>query len=153
MRTIPDIFPPSASEDSERYPHLPASHHKALDAICRCRTGAYGSRLSACQRWPPPHDIAQACGHRPWPQCQQHQAVQWLPNQLATQLPGPSFLLTVTVPEALRPLCRSHPRLASQPLCTASSQALKRLAQAPRFVGTTLPGFPGILPPWGRHLP
>jgi len=33
----------------------------------------------------------------------------------------------------------------------ASSQALKRLAQAERFIGTTLPGFPGILPTWGRQ--
>jgi len=75
-----------------------------------------------------------------------------LHNQLAQQLPGAYCLITCTVPEALRPLCRAHPRLASQSLFSASSQALKRLAKAPRFLGTTLPGFPGILHTWGRHL-
>jgi Putative transposase len=34
----------------------------------------------------------------------------------------------------------------------ASSQALKRLAKAERFIGTTLPGFTGILHTWGRQL-
>ena len=31
--------------------------------------------------------------------------------------------------------------------------ALKRLAQDKRFIGTDLPGFPGVLPTWGRQLP
>jgi Putative transposase len=30
--------------------------------------------------------------------------------------------------------------------------ALKRLAKDPRFIGTDLPGFPGVLHTWGRHL-
>ena len=37
-------------------------------------------------------------------------------------------------------------------MCKASAEALKRLAHAARFLGTALPGFPGILPPWGRQL-
>jgi hypothetical protein len=47
MSTITDIFTTYASEYIERYPNLPASHHKAIDAICRCRTGAYGYSLYA----------------------------------------------------------------------------------------------------------
>jgi hypothetical protein len=34
----------------------------------------------------------------------------------------------------------------------ASSEALKRLARDARFIGTDLPGFPGILHTWGRQL-
>jgi len=34
----------------------------------------------------------------------------------------------------------------------ASSLALKRLAQDERFIGTDLPGFTGVLHPWGRQL-
>jgi hypothetical protein len=34
----------------------------------------------------------------------------------------------------------------------ASSQALKRLAQDERFIGTDLPGFTGVLHTWGRQL-
>jgi hypothetical protein len=35
---------------------------------------------------------------------------------------------------------------------TASSLALKRLAQDERFIGTDLPGFTGVLHTWGRQL-
>jgi hypothetical protein len=34
----------------------------------------------------------------------------------------------------------------------ASSAALTRLATDKRFIGTDLPGFTGVLPPWGRQL-
>ncbi len=152
MMTRTDIFTTYAPEYRERYPNLPASHHKALDAICHCRTGAYGYSLYACNSCGHHHHIAHACGNRHCPQCQHHKAAQWLHSQLDNQLPGPYFLITFTVPEALRPLCRSHPRLAYQTLFLASSQALKRLAKEPRFIGTTLPGFTGILHTWGRQL-
>jgi Transposase zinc-binding domain/Putative transposase len=153
MSTLRDLCTPDAPESIERSPHLPAAHPTALDALCRCRTGAYGSRLSACARCGQPHHIAQAGGHRHGPQCQQPHAAPWLPHHLDTPRPGGSFLSTFPVPDALRPLGRSPPRLASQSLCSASAQARTRLAQAPRFLGTTRPGFPGILPTWGRPLP
>lgn len=152
MITMSDIFTTYAPEYIERYPNLPASHHKAIDAICRCRTGAYGSSLYACASCGQHHHIAHACGNRHCPQCQHQKAAQWLHTQLDKQLPGAYFLITFTVPEALRPFCRSHPRLAYQSLFSASSQALKHLAKDPRFIGTTLPGFSGILPTWGRQL-
>ena len=37
-------------------------------------------------------------------------------------------------------------------MCTASSLALKRLAQDERCIGTDLPGFTGVLHTWGRQL-
>jgi hypothetical protein len=153
MPTISAIFTAYAPEYIARHPHLPSAHLKAIDALCRCRTGACGSSLSACPTCGQHHRLHHACGHRHCPQCQHHKAQQWLPHQLRKPLPGLYFLSTFTVPEALRPFCRSPPTLASPALCKASSAALKRLAKAPRFMGTTLPGFPGILPTWGRQLP
>jgi Putative transposase len=75
-----------------------------------------------------------------------------LHKPLQKQLPGPHFLLTFTVPETLRPFIRSHQQIAYQALFKASSTALKRLAKDERFIGTELPGFPGILHTWGRQL-
>ncbi len=62
------------------------------------------------------------------------------------------FLMTCTIPATLRPLRRVHPRRASQVLCKASSEARTRVAKGARCIGTDLPGFPGILPTWGRQL-
>jgi hypothetical protein len=52
----------------------------------------------------------------------------------------------------LRPFIRAHQRFAYHALCQASAMALKRLAQDPRFLGTDLPGFTGVLHTWGRQL-
>lgn len=42
MITMRALCTTYAPESLERYPNLPASPHKAIDARCRCRTGAYG---------------------------------------------------------------------------------------------------------------
>jgi hypothetical protein len=67
-------------------------------------------------------------------------------------LPCPYFLITFTVPAKLRAFMRSHPREAYTALFEASSEALKALAPDPRHIGTTRPGFLGVLHTWGRDL-
>jgi Putative transposase len=47
---------------------------------------------------------------------------------------------------------RSHQHLASPARFKAASTALQRLAHDERFLGTHLPGFPGVLHTWGRQL-
>ena len=150
MTTSSDIFNAFAPESLERSPHLPTSHHKVISAIRHCRSGPYGSRLSPCQSGGGPHRVQPACGHRHCPQCQHHTTQQWFHHHREHQRPGPHCLLPFTVPETLRPLLRSHQRLASQARFTASAEARKRLAKDARCIGTALPGFPGVLPPWGR---
>jgi len=153
MTTITDIVTADAPEYSARHPTLPTSHHKAIPALRTCRTGHYGYSLYACQPWGGRHRILHSCGNRHGPPGQHAKAEQWLHQQLEKPLPGPSFLIPCTVPETLRPCCRAHPKPASQALCKASAEALKRLAHDARFLGTDLPGFTGILHTWGRPLP
>ena len=151
MTTLRYIFTAYGTEYLERHPHLPLTpqgHPRHL----RCRTGAYGYSLYTCQNCGQQHRVYHACGNRHCPQCQHQKAQQWLHHQLHKQLPGPYFLITFTVPETLRPFCRSHPTLAYQAMFKASSEALKRLANDARFIGTNLPGFTGILHTWGRQL-
>ena len=80
-------------------------------------------------------------------------AHRWLQHHLDTQLPGPHFLRTCTVPETRRPCIRSPQRLAYHALFPASSLALQRLAKDERCIGTDLPGWLGVLHTWGRQLP
>jgi hypothetical protein len=152
MPTRTAIFNAYGAEYLARSPNLPLAHLKTRQALRACRTGAYGYSLSPCQSCGQQHRLSHAGGNRHCPQCQHQQARQWLHHQLHQQLPGPYFLLTFPVPETLRPFCRSHPRLASQVMVKASSAALQRLAREARFIGTDLPGFTGLLHPWGRPL-
>jgi hypothetical protein len=152
MTTIRDIFTAFAPEYLERYPNLPPSHHKVIRAIQQCQSGHYGHSLYQCPHCGGHHRVNHSCGNRHCPQCQHHKTQQWLEHHLDKQLPGPHFLLTFTVPETLRPFIRSHQRIAYHAMFKASSLALKRLARDERFIGTDLPGFPGVLHTWGRQL-
>jgi len=152
MTTLRDIFNAFAPEYLERYPNLPISHRKVSSAIQNCQSGHYGHSLYPCQNCGGQHRVQHSCGHRHCPQCQHHKTQQWLHHHLEKQLPGPHCLITFTVPETLRTCIRSHPQIAYQAMFKASAQALKRLAQDARFIGTDLPGFTGVLHTWGRQL-
>ena len=152
MTTLRAIFPAFGPESLERYPTLPTVPRKVISAIPHCRSGHYGDSLSPCPSGGEHHRVNHACGNRHCPPCQQHTTQQWLAPHLDTQLPGPHFLLTCTVPETRRPFLRSHQRIAYHAMFHASSKALKRLAKDARCIGTDLPGFLGVLHPWGRQL-
>lgn len=152
MTTLRDICHAFAPEYLERYPHLSLSHRKVLSAIQQCQSGRYGHSRYQCHHCRGQHRVEHSCGNRHCPQCQHHKTPQWLQHRLDKQLPGPHCLITLTVPETLRPFIRSHQRFAYQALFQASSQALKRLANDERCIGTDLPGFTGVLHTWGRQL-
>jgi hypothetical protein len=152
MTTLRAIFTAFAPASLERYPPLPTSHRKGISTIQNCRSGSYGHSLSQCPHCEEQHRVQHSCGNRHCPQCQQQKTQQWLQHHLERQLPGPHFLRPFPVPQTLRPFLRSHQRLAYHAMFHASSLALKRLAQDERFIGTALPGFPGVLHTWGRQL-
>ena len=89
--------------------------------------------------------------HGHCPKCQNDKAQEWLEKQQNFLLPVPYFMLTFTLPAALRPLARSHQTLVYDLLFRASAAATQLLAQDPRFVGGQL-GLIGILHTWGRNL-
>jgi hypothetical protein len=86
------------------------------------------------------------------PQCQHRKSRLGLERQLERQLPGPHFMLTFTVPEALRAFLYHHQRLGYNTLFEASSQAIKALVRDPRFVGGDEAGLFGVLHTWGCQL-
>jgi Putative transposase len=97
--------------------------------------------------------VPHAWGNRHCPQCPQHTTPQGLFHHLEPPLPGPPFLRTCTGPETLRPCIRSPQRLAYHAMVKASSDAVKRLAQAQRCSGTARPCLLGVLHTGGRQLP
>lgn len=155
MGAIREIFRAFAPEYVERFPDLPPPHRRVIDAILACRSGELGSTIYRCTdpECDRTHFVHRSCGNRHCPQCQKHKTRQWLDSQLGRKLPGPHFLLTFTLPKALRPFVRSHPRVGYRALFASSSTSLQKLVRTPRFVGSNLPGATAVLHTWGRQLP
>jgi hypothetical protein len=131
---------------------MPGRHREVLRKILACRSGALGGQLFAC---PDGHGFAyryHSCNDRHCPQCGQADADDWLARQKKRLLlPAPYFLVTFTVPEALRRLIRSHPQILLDLLFATSAQALQDLAANPRRLGAQL-GMLGVLHTWSRTL-
>lgn len=131
---------------------MPSSHRKVIDAIVNCRTGALGMHEYECPSCGKAEYLPRSCGNRHCPGCQQHKAEQWLYKQMKKRLPCNYFLMTFTVPEALRRFLRSHQKQGYSAIFNAASASLKKLAKDPRFVGADRTGFFGVLHTWGRLL-
>jgi len=129
---------------------MPAEHKRVLAAITRCRTGELGHMRYDCRGCRRSHWVGRSCGNRHCPNCQADKTQVWLAKRTAQLLPVPYFLVTFTVPEALRKIVRANQRACYQALFDSGSQAIRQLASGPRFIGTDRMGFFGALHTWGR---
>lgn len=129
---------------------LPA-HLKALNAIMQCRTPQAGElqvRCTGCDQlqWRP-----LSCGHRSCPQCQNHEATQWLDRQQAKLLPVDYFMVTFTLPYELRPLVWRHQTAIYTHLFACASSTLKAFGLDPKHLGAEM-GMTAILHTHNRRL-
>ena len=130
---------------------MPASHKAAMKAIEQCRTEPLGGHVYHCEQCQVSRYSYHSCRNRHCPKCQ-HQAGQlWLARQQQLLLPTPYFMVTFTLPEALRPVARGHQKVMYSLLFQAAAAALQQLAQDDRFVGGQV-GLVGVLHTWGRDL-
>jgi hypothetical protein len=127
------------------------SHVRAMEAIEHCRTEALGGHVYFCEHCQDYQYSYHSCKTRHCPTCQNGSANEWLQRQQEMLLPVPYFLVTFTLPEALRELARRHQKLLYNTLFRASAAALQTLAHDPRFVGGTI-GMIGVLHTWTRAL-
>ena len=131
---------------------MPGRHRQVLKKILACRTPALGGQLFACADCRGFLYRYHSCNDRHCPQCGQADADDWLQRQQARLLlPTPYFLVTFTVPEALRLFLRSHQQIGLDLLFTCTTQALQDLAANPRLLGAQL-GMLGVLHTWSRTL-
>jgi hypothetical protein len=127
------------------------SHLRAMQDIEQCRTATLGGRLYFCTQCQEQRYSYHSCKNRHCPKCGNQQANEWLQQQQNLLLPIPYFMVTFTLPQELRPLARSNQKTIYNLLFRASSQALLKLAQDPRFVGGSV-GLVGVLQTWTRQL-
>ena len=149
---LADIFRQYGPAYRQKYAdHLLPSHRRAMRAIEHCRTPALGGQVYSCPQCNQTQYSYHSCRNRHCPKCQNDKAQEWLEKQQNFLLPVPYFMLTFTIPAALRPLARSHQVLIYDLLFQVSAAATQLLAQDPRFVGGQL-GLVGVLHTWGRNL-
>ena len=104
---------------------LTRHQRRALDAMGHCRTGALGATLMACEGCDQRQVRLRSCGHRSCPRCQHHAAADWLERQRAKLLPAPYFMVTFTLPAALRPLAYRHQQAVYDLLFTTAIATLR----------------------------
>lgn len=126
-------------------------HHRAIDAIRRCRTPAAGEFLVHCpgcghSAWKP-----HSCGHRSCPQCQNHEASVWLDRQRAKLLPVAYFLVTFTLPAELRHLAFNNQRFIYNLMLQSASSTLKDFGANPKNLGAGM-GMTAVLHTHTRRL-
>jgi Putative transposase/Transposase zinc-binding domain len=149
---LADIFRQYGADYRQKYAdRLLPSQRQAMLAIERCRTEALGGQVFACPSCGETGYSYHSCRNRHCPKCQQERTQAWLTLQRELLLPVPYFMLTFTLPEALRNLTRQNQKLFYQVLFQASAEATQQLAKDPRFVGGQI-GMIGVLHTWTRNL-
>jgi hypothetical protein len=127
------------------------SHRRVLQDVCACRTEALDGHLYKCPQCQQKRYVYHSCKNRHCPKCQNDQADQWLAQKQDLLLPVTYFMATFTLPGEFRLLVRSRQKDLYNLLFRASSAALQKLAQDPKYIGGTL-GMIGVLQTWTRDL-
>ena len=127
------------------------SQARALRDLVACRTAACGGQRTQCTACGGEVYRYHSCRNRHCPKCGGDQTARWLERHRARLLPCPHYLITVTLPSALRALAFGHQTLVYGALMQCAAAALQALAADPRFVGTPL-GCLAVLHTWTRAL-
>lgn len=95
----------------------------ALNAIQGCRRGQYGEMNLTCPSCHRHQRCYLSCGHRACNRCLNHCTTQWLQRQTQKLLPVNYYMITFTLPKALRPLAMRNSRRMYDALmqCAAST--------------------------------
>ena len=151
--TINDIFRRFGPAYLNKYASsMPRSQIKATLAIMRCRTAQAGSVVYRCTQCDRKHEVYRSCGNRNCPSCQGNKAHAWLDKQLSMLLPCTYFMVTFTVPTAMRDVMRSHHKECYRAFFRAAYATMSKLARDPKYLGSDRLGMTGVLHTWGRDV-
>ena len=131
--------------------HILPSHRKAMNHIESCRTPVMGGQKYLCKTCNKIHYSYHSCRDRHCPKCQNDRVDEWLEKQLELLLSVPYFMATITVPEGLRSVFRSHQKKMYHLFFKVSAEAIMLLAKDKRFLGADI-GLMGVLQTWTRML-
>jgi len=153
MSAIQTIFRMYGKQYMELYgDRMPQLHKKVIKDICGCRSGSFGTIVYACDKCNIRKPVPCCCGNRHCPTCQQYKSEGWLQNQMKNLLPTHYFLLTITLPQGLRQIARSHQTIVYAAMFSCAHEAVRTLAKDKRFIGSSRIGYLAVLHTWGSML-
>jgi len=117
------------------------SQRKTLAAMKMCRTKYSRMMKVHCHHCDEDSFLPHSCGNRHCPHCQHHESQQWLENQCRKQLPVPYFLVTFTLPRALRKIGYQQQRRVYTLMFRCVWDTLKIFSQNDK----QLQGIPGVI--------
>ncbi len=122
---------------------------KAARAITICRTVEAGGHVLSCAECGYREIVYNSCRNRHCPQCQGAAQYDWLEKQEAALLPVVYHHTVFTVPDELKVVFLSAPRVAYDLLFEAVSETLKEVAA--EHLGGQI-GFTAVLHTWTQKL-
>lgn len=111
---------------------------RALAAMKHCRQPGALQLLGACPQCHRTVRIPHACGHRSCPHCQHHTSECWRNRHGERLLPVDYFLVTFTLPAALRSTAWAHQRPLYDAMLRSAWQCLAQFARNERRLGVEI---------------
>ena len=152
MAELADVFRLHGPAYLEKHSkNILPSHRRVLQDVCACRTKALDGHVYKCPQCLRERYVYHSCKNRHCPKCQNDQADLWLVQKQALLLPVIYFMATFTLPAEFRLLVPRRQKDLYNLLFRASSGAMQKLAQDPKYIGGTI-GMLGVLQTWKRDL-
>lgn len=119
--------------------------------LSRCRTGALGGHVDACDGCGYVRISYNSCRDRHCPKCQAREREAWVEARLDRLLPVEYFHVVFTLPEQIQPLALQNRRAVYSLLFRTAAETLLELAADPRRLGAQI-GVTAVLHTWGQTL-
>jgi hypothetical protein len=147
---LADIFNLYGNSYIEQH-RLSVAQHKAINAICNCRTAALGGNLQRCDCCGKEIISYNSCRNRHCPKCQTLAKARWLAARQAELLPVEYFHVVFTIPHELNFLAGYNQTLIYNILFKAAWGTIKDLGLDPKWLGGDM-GMLAALHTWGQNL-
>jgi len=149
-KDVAQIFKEYGGQYLERHKLCP-DQLKAFMAISQCRTAAMGGHLQACNQCNHQRVAYNSCRNRHCNKCQYTKQLIWV-DKLKSSLPVCRYFhLVFTIPSSLHKVFYLNQRVCYNLLFKATSQALRKVAENPKFLGAQT-GAVAVLHTWGQAL-
>ena len=131
--------------------HVTSAQKFTLETLAKCRTAALGGHVLQCMDCGDRRIAYNSCRNRHCPSCLNHKSREWLDARESELLPVPYFHIVFTVPQEISALALGNKKVLYNILFSASSEALRTLAEHPTYLGAKI-GFLSVLHTWDQKL-